>query len=69
MHMLTVKPLRLLTLYGLGDISDITHVICQIYIPQQNSLKYSFSGIEDSLNIPSKTQHRGTHRKQNLEEK
>ena len=28
MHMLTVKPLRVLTLYGLGDMLDITHVIC-----------------------------------------
>ena len=38
-------------------------------IPQQNSLKYGFSGIEDSLNIPSKIHHRGTHRKQSLQEK
>ena len=28
MYMLTVKPLSVLTLYGLGDILDITHVIC-----------------------------------------
>ena len=37
MHMLTVKPLSVLTLYGLGDMLDI---------PQQNALKYGFSGIE-----------------------
>ena len=28
MYMLTVKPLSVLTLYGLGDMLDITHVIC-----------------------------------------
>ena len=28
MHMLTVKPLSVLTLYGLGDMLDIIHVIC-----------------------------------------
>ena len=32
-----VKPLSVLTLYGLGDMLDI---------PQQNSLKHGFSGIE-----------------------
>ena len=37
MHMLTVKPFSVLTLYGLGDMLDI---------PQQNPLKYGFSGIE-----------------------
>ena len=67
MHMLTVKPLRLLTLYGLGHISDITHVMLDIL--QQNPLKYGFSGIEDSLNVPSKIQHHGTHCKQSLQEK
>ena len=37
MHMLTVTPLSVLTLYGLGDMLDI---------PQQNPLKYGFYGIE-----------------------
>ena len=38
MYMLTVTPLSVLTLYGLGDMLDI---------PQQNPLKYGFSGIEE----------------------
>ena len=44
MHMLTVTPLSVLTLYGLGDMLDIAHDMLDI--PQQNPLKYGFIGIE-----------------------
>ena len=37
---------EVLTLYGLGYMLDISHGIIMLGIPQQNPLKYGFSGIE-----------------------
>ena len=52
MYMLTVKPLSVLTLYGLGD----RYYPCEMLdIPQQNPLKYGFSGIEVNIQLSQYT--------------
>ena len=58
MHMLTVNLWGVLTLYGLGYMLDMN----MVDIPQQNPLKYGFSGIEQIVVIEIVIHHAVTIR-------